>query len=77
VAVSITEIYQSSSGDRWQLVRTTEPTSALVRHIPNSPSGGRPSDITVSEFLSTGGVGPEHWALRRLLEGSANDLTDA
>ena len=76
VTVSITEIYQSSSGDRWQLVRTTEPTSALVRHIPNSPSGGRPSDITVAEFLSTG-VGPEHWALRRILEGSANDTTDA
>ena len=76
MAVSITEIYRSSNGDRWQLVRTTEPVSALVRHIPNSPSGGRPSDISVAEFLSTGGVGPEDWALRRMLEGSANDMTD-
>ena len=76
MAVSITEIYRSSSGDRWRLVRTTEPTGALVRHIPDSPSGGRPSDITVAAFLSTGGVGPEHWALRRMLEGDAHDTTD-
>lgn len=77
MAVSITEIYRSSNGDCWHLVRTTDPTSALVRHIPNPPSGGRPTDITVAEFLSTGGFGPEHWALRRLLEGDKNDLTDA
>ena len=50
--------------------------SALLRHIPNPRSGGSPTDTSLPEFLSTGGVGPEHWALRRLLEGSANDPTD-
>jgi hypothetical protein len=77
VAVSITEIYRNSNGDCWNLVRTTDPASALVRHIPNPPSGGLTTDITVAEFLRTSGFGPEYWALRRLLEGSPDDLTDA
>jgi hypothetical protein len=77
VAVSITEFYRSSNGDCWKLVHANDPTGALVRHIPNPPSGGRSTDTPVAEFLSTGGVGPEHWALRRLLEGGADDLTDA
>ncbi|HTW71400.1 MAG TPA: hypothetical protein VME47_16050 [Acetobacteraceae bacterium] len=76
MAVSITEIYRSSNGDCWKLVRTTDPASALVRHIPNPPSGGRTTDTTVAEFLSTGGFGPEYWALRRLLEGSADGPAD-
>jgi hypothetical protein len=77
VAVSITEIYRSSNGDCWQLVRATDPGSALVRHVPNLPSGGRSTDTTLAEFFGTHGVGPEHWALRRLLEGKMDDLTDA
>jgi hypothetical protein len=77
VAVSITEIYRSSNGDCWKLVRTTQPARALVRHIPNPPSGGRTTDTTVAEFLSTGGSGPEYSALRRLLQSNADDLTDA
>jgi len=77
MAVSITEIYRSSNGDCWQLVGAIDSASALIRHVPNPPSGGRSTDTTLTEFLSTGGVGPEHWALRRLLEGNAHDLTEA
>jgi len=77
VAASITEIYRSPNGDRWKLVHTSDPAGASVRHIPNSPSGGRTTDTTVAEFLSTGGFGPEHAALRRLLESRADDLPDA
>lgn len=77
MTVSITEIYRSSNGDCWKLVRTTASSSALVRHIPNPPSGGLTTDITVDGFLSTEGYGPEHWALRRLLEGGGDGLTNA
>jgi hypothetical protein len=34
MAGSITEIYGSSNGDRWQLVRIPDPRTMLVRHIP-------------------------------------------
>jgi hypothetical protein len=70
---SITEIYRSSNGDRWQLVRTTNPTSILVRHIPNPSSGGQAADLTVPDFLSTNGPGPEYAAVRCLLEDEADD----
>lgn len=73
MAASITEIYRSSNGDRWQLVRTSDPASSLVRHIPNASSGGRTSDITVADFLSIDGPGPEYTALRRLLESSGDE----
>jgi hypothetical protein len=69
---SITEIYRSANGDRWQLVRTTDPTNTLVRHIPNPSSGGQTTDTAVADFLSTNGPGPEYATLRRLL-GSAAD----
>jgi hypothetical protein len=60
---SITEIYRSSNGDRWQLVRTTDPTS----------SGGQTTDTTVADFLSTNGPGPEYAALRLLLESTTDE----
>lgn len=64
---SITEIYRSSNGDYWQLVLTRDPTSRLVRHIPDPSSGGQVTDTSVEDFLSTNGPGPEYAALRRLL----------
>jgi hypothetical protein len=77
MAASIIEIYRSSNGDRWQLVRTSDPASMLVRHIPNASSGGQASDITVADFLSIDGPGPEYAALRRLLESIADEPHDA
>jgi len=71
MAVSITEIYRSSNGDRWQLVTTG--ANRLVRHIPNPSSGGRTTDTTVADFLSTDGSGPEYTALRRLLDSTTDD----
>lgn len=66
MAISMIEIYRSSNGDRWQLVN--DPTSTLVRHIPNPSSGGQATDTPVTDFLSTNGPGPEYAALRRVLE---------
>jgi hypothetical protein len=73
MAASITEIHRSSNGDRWQLVRITDPPRMLVRHMPNPASGGRTTDITVADFLSTEGPGPEYAALRQLLENIADE----
>jgi len=77
MAASIIEIYQSSNGDRWQLVGTADPTTMLVRHMPNPSSGGQTTDTTVADFLSTNGPGPEYAALRRLLESAADEPRDA
>jgi hypothetical protein len=76
MAASIIVIYRSSNGDRWQLIGTTDPTSMLVRHIPNPSSGGQTTDTTVADFLSTDGPGPEYAALRRLLESNADEPED-
>ncbi len=76
MAASMTEIYRSSNGDRWQLVRITNPTRMLVRHIPNRSSGGQTTSTTVADFLSANGPGPEYAALRRLLESIAAEPED-
>jgi hypothetical protein len=76
MAASITEIYRSSNGDRWQLVRTTNPARMLVRHIPNLSSGGQTTSTTVADFLITNGPGPEYAALRQLLENIAGERED-
>ena len=67
MAISITELYKSSNGDCWQLVRDADPASMVVRHIPNPSSGGRTTETFVADFLSVNGPGPEYAALRRLL----------
>jgi hypothetical protein len=74
---SITDIYGSSNGDRWQLVGTSDPARMLVRHIPNASSGGQTTDITVADFLSIDGPGPEYAALRRHLANVPDDPPDA
>lgn len=61
------ELYRSPNGDRWCLVRDFGSGRVFVRHEPNAPSGGRPSDTGIGEFLVRGGHGPEHQALLRLI----------
>ena len=73
---SITDIYRSSNGDRWQLVDAGEQRQMLVRHIPNASSGGQTNDTTVADFLSIDGAGPEFAALRRLLASIADNTQD-
>src|SRR5947207_16021387 len=59
---TVKELYVSPNGDRWALARD-EAGELVVRHHPNRPSGGVPSEISVDVFLSHGGQGPEHQAL--------------
>jgi hypothetical protein len=60
-------IYRSQNGDAWHLLRDAPSARILVRHTANSASGGQVTDLTVEEFLSINGAGPEHQALRSLL----------
>jgi hypothetical protein len=66
-------IYRSSNGDRWRLIRDTTTGRVFVRHEPNPSSGGRVTDTDVEEFLSVDGPGPEFAALRHILERPATD----
>ena len=61
------DIYQSSNGDRWRLVRDTASGRDLVQHEANAASGGHTSVSSIGAFLETGGSGPEHAALRKLI----------
>jgi hypothetical protein len=65
------EVYRSSNGDRWTLIRDTS-SDLFVRHEANPSSGGQVTDTDVDAFLSVAGSGPEFAALRRLLDKSAD-----
>ena len=58
-------LYSSSNGDRWYLC--SRDGQLAVSHEPNSPSGGKPSQVDLSTFLAAGNQGPEHQALRQLI----------
>jgi len=60
-------LYTSENGDRWLLVRGTEPDEVFIRHEPNAASGGEAADIRIADFLIRGIYGPEHVALLRLI----------
>jgi hypothetical protein len=68
-------IYQSSNGDSWILTKDPVTGAATVMHTPNPQSGGEVSFIEVKKFLSEGANGPEHQALRHLIEMSARMAT--
>jgi hypothetical protein len=68
-------IYESSNGDSWFLTQDPVTTARAVMHRANPQSGGQVSYIEIDRFLSEGANGPEHQALRRLLETSAGMAT--
>ena len=61
-------IYESSNGDSWSLTRDPATGARAVMHRPNPQSGGQVSFIEVEKFLTDGAHGPEHQALKRLME---------
>ena len=67
VTVETRELYSSPNGDRWLLVRDPGSGRVFVRHEPNLASGGRTSEIEIGAFLASGGQGPEHQELLRLI----------
>ncbi len=68
-------IYESSNGNSWSLTRDPLTGARAVMHRPNPNSGGQVSYIEIEKFLSEGANGPEHQALRHLLETSARMAT--
>jgi hypothetical protein len=68
MAITATDFYRSSNGDRWQLIRDTASGRSFVRHEPNLSSGGRTTDTDVEEFLNRTGSSPENLALRALMD---------
>jgi hypothetical protein len=67
--------YSSSNGDSWSLARDPRTGAKVVLHRANPASGGHVSHIEVETFLSANANGPEHQALRRLFEASAQAAT--
>ncbi len=61
------ELYASSNGDRWYLVRDDDTGDVLVQHRPNAPSGGQASHVEIGAFLARGGKNPEQQALLHLI----------
>ena len=68
VTILTDDFYRSSNGDRWQLVRYTSSGRRVVRHEPNSASGGQVTETAVEQFLDRTGTSPQNAALRALLE---------
>lgn len=77
MAVQTRELYASPNGDRWYLARYPESGRVFVQHVPNVPSGGKPSNIELGDFLSRGGNAPEHQALMRLIGQLVEEASDA
>ena len=66
-AHQVDDVYRSSNGDLWQLVRKGSPGHMLVRHTANAASGGAALEIPVEEFLAITASSPERAALCTLL----------
>ena len=67
MATEIRELYLSPNGDRWYLARETDSGRVYIKHQANEASGGRVTEIGIGAFLSSGGHGPEHAELLRLI----------
>jgi hypothetical protein len=59
------DLYRSSNGDRWFLIR--DDGKVMVLHEPNASSGGRPSRLEVGDFSVRDANGPQHAELLRLI----------
>ena len=70
------ELYRSSNGDCWFLARDPKSDHGIVIHEPDQSSGGKPSFITIGDFLLPGSDGPEHQALLRLIGTLAEEPSE-
>jgi hypothetical protein len=69
---SETLFYKSANGDTWSLIRDQTTGALAVIHAPSPSSGGNATHIDIESFLSNGAAGPEHQALRHLVEKTSN-----
>jgi len=61
-------VYRSGNGDAWFLTEDPATEMDVIKHVPNEQSGGHISHSDVRSFLAGEANGPEHQALRTLLE---------
>jgi hypothetical protein len=67
--VDTIELYSSPNGDKWLLCDGAS-TAAVIRHVPNTASGGKVIEVSVDAFLAageSGSRGPQHEALKEVL----------
>jgi hypothetical protein len=67
VATKTRQLYRSANGDRWYLAREIDSARVFIKHEANEPSGGHVTEIEIGDFLISGGHGPEHTELLRLI----------
>jgi hypothetical protein len=67
MAVTTSDFYRSSNGDRWQLINDDATGRYIVRHEPNLASGGQVTETSIDEFLARSGSSPQHDALVAVL----------
>jgi hypothetical protein len=67
MTVSTRRLYCSANGDRWDLARDSASGRVFIRHEANEPSGGQVTGIEIGDFLTSGGHGPQHAELLRLI----------
>ena len=70
----VEEAYSSSNGDRWWMVRDPTAGRIFVRHEPNPASGGNVTEVEIEDFLKLDRGGPEHAAVRLLMEKRLAEL---
>jgi hypothetical protein len=70
------DLYKSSNGDLWVLARDGHTGLPVVEHTPNHASGGRPTVLSLAQFLAAQHLGPEHAELLRLIAGLADQSAD-
>jgi hypothetical protein len=69
------QIYASSSGDTWDLVRDDRRGSVLIRHQPNAASGGQATDAEIDVFLTRHRGKAESEALLQMIGTLVKDAT--
>jgi hypothetical protein len=77
MAIETRRLYRSPNGDIWHLARGTASGRVFIRHEANAPSGGQVTDIEIGDFLTSGGHGPQHAELLRLIGTLVGPRSDA
>lgn len=62
------EFYRSSNGDQWFLGTVVRTSESVVLHRGNQLSGSHETQSSISDFLDRKPAGPEHAALRAILD---------
>ena len=77
MATETRRLYRSANGDIWHLAREAASGRVFIRHKANEPSGGQVTEIEIGDFLTSGGHGPEHTELLRLIGTLVEARSDA